>query len=295
MQEEKTSNKSQCSRKEVSPGGIQFQGCQSNLSEGIGAVGDTITMELPASDSAPASRDESLVGCPENVNSMKDIHALKKLTSGNLTSSYDAGSSPEKEARTSSAEEICQQSHINKNPILTEPYAHETMLDFPGQSLVAVNKNRNTVSHGQTESCSLDSRLDTTTNNRTVNGEIIAGVGCYQENSTTKNSSQPHVTTSGSNTVGKNHSCSEISTETVDDSKSAEGDSDIKDNSTTCVSIKATLGSEDDKENQNPTSKFPSDCLGRSEISGSFIIVTIFPYNSSKQKFSEMPFRSEKC
>lgn len=274
MKEEKISNKNQRSKKEVPSDGIQFQGSQRNLSDGIDAVGDTITMELPASESVPASRVESLVGYPGNVNSIKDDCVSKTLTSGNLMSSHDARSSPEKEPITTCAEAICQQSHVYKNAISTEPYAHEAVLDFPGQSLVAVNKNINIVSDGQTETCSLGTRLHTTTSHRTINGEMMVGMGSYQENLTIKKSSRPHVTTSGSNTVGKNHAGSKISTETVNDSKSVEGDLDIKDNSANCVSRKATLDSEDGKENQNSTSKFPSDLLHRSEISGSFFILT---------------------
>lgn len=264
MKEEKISKKNQRSKTEVPSDGIQFQGSQSNLSEGFGAVGDTITMELPASESVPASRVESLVGYPGNVNSIKDDCVSKTVTSGNLMSSHDACSSPEKEAITNSAEAICQQSHTYKNAISTEPYAQEAVLDFPGQSLVAVNKNTNIVSHGQID-----------TSHRTVNGEMMFGMGSYQENLTIKNSSRPPVTISGSNTVGKNHSSSKISTETLDDANSVEGDLDIKDNSAKCVSRKATLDSEDSKENQNSTSKFPSALLRRSEISGSFFIVNL--------------------
>ncbi|KAF3451380.1 hypothetical protein FNV43_RR07475 [Rhamnella rubrinervis] len=261
MKEEKISDKNQRSKKEVPSDGIQFQGSQSNLSEGIGTVGDTITMELPASESVPTSRLESLVGYPGNVDSTKDDCVSKTVTSGNLMSSHDDGSSPEKEAITNSAEAMCQQSHTYKNAISTEPYAQEAVLDSPGQSLVAVNKNINIVSDGQTETCSLGTRLHSTTSHRTVNGEMMVIMGSNQENLTIKKSSRPHVTTSGSNTVGKNHSDSKISTETVDDAKSVKCDSDIKDNSANCVSRKATLDSEDSKDNQNSTSKFPSDLL----------------------------------
>lgn len=264
MKEEKNSNKNQDSKTEVSSDGIQSQGSQGNLVEGVGAVDDTITMELPASKSVPASRVESLVS--GHASSMKDDCASKIVTSGNLISSYNARSSPENKALNNSAEERGQQGHLYESELSTELCAHPAMLDFPGQSSVQINSNRNTVPEGETESCPVGTRLHTTSSDKDVNVNMMVGVGSYQENLTMRNSSIPHFTTTRSNNVGKNQSGSEISTGTVDGAQSAEDDLDIEDNSSSCVSRKATHDSEESKEKQNFTSKLPSATIGRSEI-----------------------------
>lgn len=262
MKEEKNLNKNQSSKKEVSSDGIRGKGSRSNLIEGVGGVDDTITMDLAASKSVPASKVESLGS--GHASSMKDDCAAKIETSGNL---INTRSSPENKAINNSAEERGQQSHFYESALSTELCAHPAMLHFPGQTPVQINSNRNAVPEGETEIFPGGTKLHITTSQKEdTNVNMMVGVGSHQENMTMRNSSVPHVTTSGSNNVGRNQSGSEISIGAVDDAKSTEDDLDIEDNSTSCDSRKATHDNEDHEENQNLTSKPPSAQLGRSEF-----------------------------
>ncbi|XP_048322359.2 uncharacterized protein At4g18490 isoform X4 [Ziziphus jujuba] len=262
MKEEKNLNKNQSSKKEVSSDGIRGKGSRSNLIEGVGGVDDTITMELAASKSVPASKVESLGS--GHASSMKDDCAAKIETSGNL---INTRSSPENKAINNSEEERGQQSHFYESALSTELCAHPAMLHFPGQTPVQINSNRNAVPEGETEIFPGGTKLHITTSQKEdTNVNMMVGVGSHQENMTMRNSSVPHVTTSGSNNVGRNQSGSEISIGAVDDAKSTEDDLDIEDNSTSCDSRKATHDNEDHEENQNLTSKPPSAQLGRGMV-----------------------------
>ncbi|KAL5575292.1 hypothetical protein UlMin_016991, partial [Ulmus minor] len=262
IKEEKASKKNQDSKKEIPSDGTECQGNKNHLSESIDVFDDTIGTKLSVSDVVATSKVETLLGGSGQLNSIGD-DCTKSVTTGTPILSQTARSSPEK-AIVNNAKAKDGQSHLSEKTSSTEPYSQQDVHDFPGESLVGIHTNIKSGSDGLAESRLKGTGKHTTSSGREAGNEkMMVGVASYHESEPLKNSSPPHITTSGTNNGERNKSSSVISTETVEDTEPAEANSALRENFTSFVPNKALHNIKDNKEDQKSAAEFSSALLSR--------------------------------
>lgn len=236
---------------EVSSDGAERQGSELQL--------DSMATKLPASGDVAASNSETLLGGVGHLNSkIKD--QAKYVSSGAPIFSSSGRSSPDK-ATSNSTEQTDQQIHLSGKAISKEVYSQQANPDFPGQSFNDNDSSRDTLTDRKIENCQWGTETPTTSCQRDdVNNKMMADVSSYHEDLPLKNSSPLPISTLENNIGGKNNSGSDTSRENKDGNKSAEGELDLEENSTSTISVVKN------KENCSSRMELSAAHLCRSEV-----------------------------
>ena len=254
MKEGKVSSENKNDQMKISSDGTEQKSSKIQLSEDTSAFGDTIAMKLlPASKGVATSNAKTLLSGPRDHNAMEPDCA-KYVPSEAPNSSSNFRSSPEEAISSKSTD---QQSHMSEKAIGIDTCTQQATFEFPDQSLVGVDSNRNSLSNGQTKTTYQGTGVNVTSSRKKDEIEKITGLSSCHETLQLKNSFPPSIIASGSNSDGKNTSDTEITTETLDDNESAIRDLDIAENSS--GSLKASHDIKDNKENQDFATDLPPD------------------------------------
>ncbi|KAA8519697.1 hypothetical protein F0562_013858 [Nyssa sinensis] len=287
MREEKKSNKN------VSEGASNRSECKGSEvcpTEDIGALEDDVTTaKLPGSGGVISSKIETMVNGHGDFGSINENSCSKSVTNvncpsksatlgnmvasqgartspeetstsatlGNLVASQGAGTSPEKTS-TSYTQEKHGESQQPEKTKSSEPYAQETIHDFPIQSVSGKESTQGIASELHGEVSSLATKVSTSSGGeQNANVKLIAGLGSNCENSPLENSPPRHMARSSSINGERNKlgSDNHVQTGNIDGAEPAQGDSDFEDASITSVSTELLHDTKTIQENQNSTSK----------------------------------------
>lgn len=258
IKETKTKKKQE-NRKESSSDRVQDQDPKIHLAEGVGALDDTTTMKLSASESLKVFEHGTTLGSPEHISSRKD-DLSRSVASGSHIFSHRARVSPDKTIKDNK-EVIDEWSHSPEDAMSIKPYAQLAIHDLCGESLVGINSKINTFSERLIETSSMGTKNTASREKQDTNDKIEVDAGSDHMVIPSKNSSPPHITHSESSSGGRKSNG--ILTEIKDNIKSAKSFLDAEENSSNFVKEQAPHVIEDITSNDISTSKLASSHLGR--------------------------------